>query len=144
MSCHGLIAHFFLMLRERNRSEKAICCVVPTIWHSGKGTTTEPVQRSVVTKGLGAGREKQVKYRGFKKYIFVYLAALGLSCDTRDLVPWPGIEPGPHALGVWSPSHWDHRGLFFLIEICWFTVLVSDVQQRKYIYTHFFFRFISI
>ena len=23
-----------------------------------------------------------------------------------DLVPWPGIKPGPHALGSWSLSHW--------------------------------------
>ena len=47
----------------------------------------------------------------FKKYI--YLAAPGLSCSMRtlshamwDLVPWPGIEPGPPTLGVPSLSHW--------------------------------------
>ena len=38
----------------------------------------------------------------FKKNI--YLAAPGLSCDTRDLVLWPGIESGPPALGAWSHS----------------------------------------
>ena len=27
------------------------------------------------------------------------------SCGMWDLVPRPGIEPGPSALGVWSPSH---------------------------------------
>ena len=59
----------------------------------------------------------------FKKYIFIYIsiilfiflyfAALGLSCSTGDphclvwdLVPWPGIEPRPPALGVWSLNHW--------------------------------------
>ena len=26
-----------------------------------------------------------------------------------DLVPWPGIEPGPPALGVWRLSHWSPR-----------------------------------
>ena len=26
-----------------------------------------------------------------------------------DLVPRPGIEPGPPALGVWSLSHWATR-----------------------------------
>ena len=27
----------------------------------------------------------------------------------RDLVPWPGIEPGPPALGTQSLSHWTTR-----------------------------------
>ena len=57
----------------------------------------------------------------FKKYFFTYLAVLGLSCGTRnlycstqdlfscgvcDIVPWPGVIPGPPALGLWSLSHW--------------------------------------
>ena len=40
---------------------------------------------------------------------FIYLAALGLSCGMRDLVPWPGIGLEPLALGVWSLSHWTTR-----------------------------------
>ena len=32
-----------------------------------------------------------------------------LSCIMCDLVPWPGIEPGPPALGAWSLSHWTTR-----------------------------------
>ena len=28
------------------------------------------------------------------------MAALGLSCGMRDLVTWPGVKPGPPALGV--------------------------------------------
>ena len=72
----------------------------------------------------------------FKK-IFIYLVAPGLSCGTWglrcfvqdlrccvrdlncgmwalscslwDLVPWPGIEPGPPALGAWSLNHWTTR-----------------------------------
>ena len=46
----------------------------------------------------------------------IYLAVLGLSCDMRtlnpdiwNLVPWPGIEPAPPALGVQSLSHWTTR-----------------------------------
>ena len=35
-----------------------------------------------------------------KIYLFIYLAALGLSCGTWELVTWPGVEPGPPALGV--------------------------------------------
>ena len=39
------------------------------------------------------------------------------SCSMRDLVPWPGIEPRPPALGTQSLSHWTTRKvpqLFFL------------------------------
>ena len=46
----------------------------------------------------------------------IYLAALGLSynmwalgCSIWDLVPWPGIEPGPSALEAQSLSHWTTR-----------------------------------
>ena len=56
-------------------------------------------------------------------YLFIYLAVSGLSCGMQDLqllhmnsscgmedpVPWLGIEPGPPALGAWSPSHWTIR-----------------------------------
>ena len=34
-------------------------------------------------------------------YLF-YLATLALSCNMWDLVPWPGIEPRPLALGAQS------------------------------------------
>ena len=68
-------------------------------------------------------------------YLFIYLAALGLShstqdlpsllrhesslvgarklqtlsCGMWDLVPSPGIKPGPPVLGLWSLSHWTTR-----------------------------------
>ena len=66
-------------------------------------------------------------------FIFTYLAAPGLTCDTWDLhsclghagafgcsmqtldcsmqypVPWPGIKPRPSALGVWSLNPWTTR-----------------------------------
>ena len=57
-------------------------------------------------------------------YLFI-LAAPGLSCGmriflvaacgllvvacTRDLVPRPGIEPGPPELEAWSLTHWTTR-----------------------------------
>ena len=57
-----------------------------------------------------------------RKIVFVYLAALGLHCSTQDLqsslwhvgsvswsmwdlVPRPGIKPGPSTLGTWRLSH---------------------------------------
>ena len=32
-----------------------------------------------------------------------------LSCSIRNLIPWPGIQTGPLALGAWSLSHWAIR-----------------------------------
>ena len=40
-----------------------------------------------------------------------------LSCSVWDLVPWPGIEPGPPALDAWSVSHWIAREVPDLIII---------------------------
>ena len=39
----------------------------------------------------------------------VVIVVPGLSCGMWGLVPWPGIEPGSHALGAWSLSHWTIR-----------------------------------
>ena len=60
-----------------------------------------------------AGRFFTVRANGFLKY-FQYLfilciwlcAIFSLRCGMWDLVPWPGIQPRPPALGVQSPSHW--------------------------------------
>ena len=40
---------------------------------------------------------------------YIYLAALGLSFGTQDLVPWSGIEPRFPALRAQSLSHWTTR-----------------------------------
>ena len=42
-------------------------------------------------------------------YLFIYLAALSLTCGMWDLVTRPGIRPRPPALGVQSPSPWTTR-----------------------------------
>ena len=39
----------------------------------------------------------------------MYLAALGPSCSLWYVVPLPGIEPGPPALGVQTLSPWATR-----------------------------------
>lgn len=42
-------------------SGKAACCMIPAVWHSGKGKTTETVQRSAVAGGWGGdGVEQQI------------------------------------------------------------------------------------
>ena len=68
--------------------------------------------------------------KDLKKYIFIYLAVLGLCCGIRALraffvaayrtgslfccsmwvlVLWPAINPGPPTLGAWRLSHWTTR-----------------------------------
>lgn len=43
-------------------------------------------------------------------FIFKYLfAEPHISCIMGDLVPTPGMEPGPPALRGWSCSHWTTR-----------------------------------
>ena len=42
-------------------------------------------------------------------YLFIHLAPPDFSCDLWDLVPWPGIEPWPPALGAWSLRLWTIR-----------------------------------
>ena len=54
------------------------------------------------------------KYKLFGKIIYfelkkIYLAAPSHSCGMWDLVPRPGIELGPPALGTQSLSHWTSR-----------------------------------
>ena len=64
--------------------------------------------------GLFAGHD------GRSSPLFIYLAVLGHNCSTWDLyrffsygmwdlVPWPGIEAGPLALGAKSLNHWTTR-----------------------------------
>ena len=78
----------------------------------------------------------------FKKYLFIYLAASGLSCgifscgmrtlscSMWDLVPWPGIEGGPPALGAWRFNHWTTREVPVLLNFCLFST-VSGIQYPK-------------
>lgn len=58
----------------------------------------------------------------FNVCLFPYLAGPGLSCCRWDLVPRPGIEPRPPALGAWRLSHWPTREVpsvvaFFLPQL---------------------------
>ena len=61
-------------------------------------------------------------------------AMRALICGMRDLVPPPGIKPGPSSLGGWSLSHWANRKslkiflmwiIFFFLSLYWiFTILL--------------------
>ena len=75
----------------------------------------------------------------FKKYLFIYLAVPGLSCGMRDLVPWPGIEPGPPALGAWSLNHWTIKEVpdFFIFKHIWWVYAYppTHTHTRRWSYT---------
>ena len=61
---------------------------------------------SIISSGIMCPEKDSLLDTWFFFLIFIYLAALGLSCGMWDLVPWPGIEPGPTVLGEWSLSYW--------------------------------------
>ena len=45
-----------------------------------------------------------------------------------DLVPWPGIEPGPPALGVWSLSHWTTREVPLFLFLVFVFVFLRNLH----------------
>ena len=51
-------------------------------------------------KRKGEVENELVFFFFFNVLIFIYLAALDLSCSMQDLVPLPEIEPGPSASGM--------------------------------------------
>ena len=65
----------------------------------------------------------------FFKYLFIYLAAPGFSCGIQDLVPWPGIEPRPSALGVCSLNHWT-TGEVPLIKMSIISLLIFSLRVK--------------
>ena len=79
-------------------------------WRTGKPGVLQSMglQRSGTTEELNNNIIKNLHILSIlfiKKIlfsVFIYLAAPGLGCHIWDLVPWPGIEPGPPALGVQS------------------------------------------
>ena len=44
------------LLSQRTQSKKSTYCLIPRMWHSGKGKTMETVKRSVVARGSGGAK----------------------------------------------------------------------------------------
>ena len=61
------------------------------------------------------------------------VAACGIffSCGMQDLVPWPGIEPGPPALGTWSLNRWATREVPIPVSFLLFGFLSNKKQHRE-------------
>ena len=66
-------------------------------------------------------------------YLLTYLAVPGLSCSMRDLVPRPGIESGPPALGEWSLSHRTTRVVPVTLFCPHFWVILSWAPDGKWV-----------
>ena len=43
------------------------------------------------------------------KYVYLFISMHTLNCSMCNLVPRPGIQPRPSALGVQNLSHWTTR-----------------------------------
>ena len=65
-----------------------------------------------------------LKNRNFKLLLIYFLLACSISsCSMWAQGPWPGVEPGPPALGVWSLNYWTTRVVpkqqkFILSKFC--------------------------
>ena len=55
-----------ISLSERSHSEVTTCYMIPNIWHSGKGETTETVKWSVISKGWWEGEWRGGEQRTFR------------------------------------------------------------------------------
>ena len=59
----------------------------------------------------------------FNLFLIICFSVPGLSWDMQGLVPWPGLEPGPPALGAQSLRHWSIREVPPLFSIAVHSVL---------------------
>ena len=66
---------------------------------------------------------------------FTFFFPLASCATCRILVPWPGIEPMPPAVEVWSSNHWTAREVpevcYFkhqLLFLCLIYILIKDLR----------------
>ena len=72
-----------ILVSERNQSEVATYCMIPTIWHSGKCKTMDTVKRSVVARGC---RERGWIGRAWRSLGAVKLFCMMLQCRIHVIV----------------------------------------------------------
>ena len=62
-------------------------------------------------------------------YFYISFWPRPMTCGI--LVPQPGIEPGPHAVEVWSPKHWGDPLPGFLNEVSVYSFSQYHTSQYK-------------
>ena len=76
----------------------------------GKGWWTRRRILSLAVPGRSCGTwGSSIFVASCRVFFFLGVAFGTFSCGIWDLVLWPGMEPGPPALGVLSLSHWTTR-----------------------------------
>ena len=57
---------------------------------------------------------------------------LTLNCGMQELVPRPGIKPGPLALGAWNLRHWTSREvpMGYFREVSFLKVIAGKWQSQ--------------
>ena len=83
-----------ILVSERNQSEVATYCMIPTIWHSGKCKTMDTVKRSVVARGCW---ERGWIGRAWRSLGAVKLFCTMLQCRIHVIVHLSKFE------------HWEHQ-----------------------------------
>lgn len=64
----------YIILSEKNPSEKTTCYMIPTVWHSGKIKTMETVKRLVIVSGWSLRRDE---YLGHRRFLGRWRCSLG-------------------------------------------------------------------
>ena len=65
------------------------------------------------------------------RFIFIYLfGCVSLGCSMWDLVPWPGIKPGPPALEAWTLGFWTTREVPKGRILNWGVLVLSDQSSQ--------------
>ena len=82
-----------ILVSERNQSEMATYCMIPIIWHSGKGKTMDTVKRSVVARRC---RERGWIGRTWRRFGAVKLFCVMLQCRIHVIVHLSRFEHREH------------------------------------------------
>ena len=101
------VFHFLLLIKS-TRLFRIYMVFVKILWPLA---SLQFISEALVwnTSQLTESNNPHVSFLFICFYLFIYLAAPGLSCSMWDLVPWPGMEPKLPALGAQSLSHWTIR-----------------------------------
>ena len=106
----------FYRKKKRNKWRDIIICIISIFRELFESSILYPINLSFKYEGKIGHFKQRSTLLLFFTYLFIYLASPGLSCGMRtlscgmrDLVPWPGIKPGPPALEAQDRNHWTTR-----------------------------------
>ena len=103
-----------------------ICHLGSNLWFS-KRVHSKCWEKNIFRDLKTNGCDKMSYYYFWLHQVLVGAPTI-FSCGMWDPVPWPEIEPGPHALGPRSLSHWTIREVPKIIS--WLIVLWQILQEK--------------